>query len=300
MFKVAFHPIYVHKLPDGHRFPMEKYDLLPRQLLHEGTLDNADFFAPDIVDDEWLLAIHDKTYVNKLVNLELTRAEQRQTGFPLTKELVERELRIVEGTRMCADFALMDGIAFNIAGGTHHAFRDRGEGFCLLNDQAVAANYLIHQNLARKILILDLDVHQGNGTASIFENNNGVYTFSMHGERNYPLRKEKSNRDVGLPDGITTTSYLELLDLHLSQVIKEFKPDFVFYQSGVDIIESDKLGRLAVSLIGCRQRDELVLSLFKQLDVPIVCTMGGGYSPDIRHIIEAHANTYRVAKSLFP
>jgi acetoin utilization deacetylase AcuC-like enzyme len=143
-------------------------------------------------------------------------------------------------------------------------------------------------------------VHQGNGTASIFENNNGVYTFSMHGEHNYPLRKEKSNRDVGLPDGITTTSYLELLDLHLSQVIKEFKPDFVFYQSGVDIIESDKLGRLGVSLSGCRQRDELVLSMFKQLDVPIVCTMGGGYSPDIRHIIEAHANTYRVAKSLFP
>lgn len=289
----------MHKLPEGHRFPMEKYDLLPRQLLYEGTLEKSDFFAPEIARDEWVLTVHDEIYLSRLKKMELTRSEERQTGFPLTKDLVERELRIIEGTRMCANYALRDGIAFNIAGGTHHAFRDRGEGFCLLNDQAVAAQYLLHEKLVQKILILDLDVHQGNGTASIFEQNEQVYTFSMHGEHNYPLRKEKSNRDIGLPDGITSSSYLELLELHLEEVIEEFQPDFVFYQCGVDIIESDKLGRLAVSISGCRQRDELVLTLFKQLGVPIVCTMGGGYSPDIRHIVEAHANTYRVAKSLF-
>lgn len=299
MFKIAFHPVYVHPLPEGHRFPMEKYDLLPRQLQHEGTADPDDFFAPDLIDSKWLEGIHSDTYIKKLQELTLSRSEERQTGFPVTRELVEREFRIVEGTRLCTEYALRDGVAFNSAGGTHHAFRDRGEGFCLLNDQAVAANYLLKTGRANSILIVDLDVHQGNGTAAIFEQESNVFTFSVHGEHNYPLRKEKSSRDVGLPDGISTTDYLETVEFHLNDILNDFYPDFVFYQCGVDIIETDKLGRLNVSISGCRRRDELVLSRFKDLSIPVVCTMGGGYSKEIRHIVEAHANTYRVAKSLY-
>lgn len=299
MFKIAFHPIYVHPLPEGHRFPMEKYDLLPRQLQHEGTADPDDFFAPNLIDLKWLEGIHSDEYIKKLQQLGFSRSEERQTGFPVTKELVEREFRIVEGTRLCTEYALRDGVAFNSAGGTHHAFRDRGEGFCLLNDQAVAANYLLRTGKANSILIVDLDVHQGNGTAAIFENETNVYTFSVHGEHNYPLRKEKSSRDVGLPDGISTADYLETVEFHLNDILNDFHPDFVFYQCGVDIIETDKLGRLNVSISGCRRRDELVLSRFKDLSIPVVCTMGGGYSKEIRHIVEAHANTYRVAKSLY-
>lgn len=299
MFKIAFHPIYVHPLPEGHRFPMEKYDLLPRQLRHEGTADPDDFFAPNLIDLKWLEGIHSDEYVKKLQQLKLSRSEERQTGFPVTKELVEREFRIVEGTRLCTEYALRDGVAFNSAGGTHHAFRDRGEGFCLLNDQAVAANYLLRTGKANSILIVDLDVHQGNGTAAIFKQEANVFTFSVHGEHNYPLRKEKSSRDVGLPDGISTADYLETVEFHLNDILNDFHPDFVFYQCGVDIIETDKLGRLNVSISGCRRRDELVLSRFKDLSIPVVCTMGGGYSKEIRHIVEAHANTYRVAKSLY-
>lgn len=299
MFKIAFHPIYVHPLPEGHRFPMEKYDLLPRQLEHEGTADPDDFFAPNLIDLKWLEGIHSDEYIKKLQQLKLSRSEERQTGFPVTKELVEREFRIVEGTRLCTEYALRDGVAFNSAGGTHHAFRDRGEGFCLLNDQAVAANYLLRTGKANSILIVDLDVHQGNGTAAIFEQEANVFTFSVHGEHNYPLRKEKSSRDVGLPDGISTADYLETVEFHLNDILNDFHPDFVFYQCGVDIIETDKLGRLNVSISGCRRRDELVLSRFKDLSIPVVCTMGGGYSKEIRHIVEAHANTYRVAKSLY-
>jgi len=299
VFKIAFHPIYVHPLPEGHRFPMEKYDLLPRQLQHEGTADPDDFFAPNLIDLKWLEGIHSDEYVKKLQQLKLSRSEERQTGFPVTKELVEREFRIVEGTRLCTEYALRDGVAFNSAGGTHHAFRDRGEGFCLLNDQAVAANYLLRTGKANSILIVDLDVHQGNGTAAIFEQEANVFTFSVHGEHNYPLRKEKSSRDVGLPDGISTADYLETVEFHLNDILNDFHPDFVFYQCGVDIIETDKLGRLNVSISGCRRRDELVLSRFKDLSIPVVCTLGGGYSKEIRHIVEAHANTYRVAKSLY-
>jgi acetoin utilization deacetylase AcuC-like enzyme len=297
--KVAFHPIYVHPLPEGHRFPMEKYDLLPRQLLHEGTLEQSHFFEPEICAKRWVLNVHSEAYLEKLSKLTLTRSEERQTGFPLTKELVERELRIAEGTRIGAEYALDLGVGFNIAGGTHHAFRDRGEGFCLLNDQAIATASLLEQRKAKRILVVDLDVHQGNGTAAIFENDDRVFTFSVHGEHNYPLRKERSNRDVGLPDGIDTTTYLEILAQHLPEVIDASKPDFVFYQCGVDIIETDKLGRLGVSIEGCKARDMYVFQTLQEKGLPVFCSMGGGYSPDIRHIIEAHANTYRVAGQIF-
>lgn len=278
---------------------MEKYDLLPKQLLHEGTLTEENFFSPEKIDLEDVFAIHDIAYWEKLSGLQLTRQEQLRSGFPHSKELIERELFITGGTLQAAKYALENGVAFNIAGGTHHSYANRAEGFCLLNDQAIASSYLLRNKLASKILIVDLDVHQGNGTAKIFENEPRVFTFSMHGEHNYPLRKEKSDLDVGLPDGIVGVDYLSLLNQHLPKLIKELNPDFIFYQSGVDILETDKLGRLGVSITDCKKRDELVLKLAHDKQIPIMASMGGGYSKEIKYIVEAHANTFRVAKDLW-
>lgn len=299
MLPIAYHPIYKHPLPEGHRFPMIKYELLPQQLLHEGTAIASDFYEPGLPDMANILAVHDKAYVNELLNLMLDPRAVRKIGFPLSAELVERELRIAQGTIWGVQQALQYGIAFNIAGGTHHAYSDRGEAFCLLNDQAIGAQHLIKNKLAKKVLIVDLDVHQGNGTAEIFTDNDAVFTFSIHGKSNYPFKKEISDLDIALPDNTTDDKYLSILRDTLPKLIDEQKPDFIFYLSGVDILASDKLGKLGCSLNGCKQRDEFVLSLCRKLEIPVQCSMGGGYSPDIKVIIEAHANTYRIARGLY-
>lgn len=299
MLPIAYHPIYKHPLPEGHRFPMIKYELLPQQLLHEGTATPADFHEPGLPDMANILAVHDKNYVDELLNLTLDARAVRKIGFPLSAELVERELRIAQGTIWGVHKAMEHGIAFNIAGGTHHAYSDRGEAFCLLNDQAIGAQYLINNKLAKKILIVDLDVHQGNGTAEIFTGNDAVFTFSMHGKTNYPFKKEVSDLDIPLHDNIDDEEYLSILRETLPKLIDEQKPDFIFYLSGVDILASDKLGKLGCSINGCKERDAFVLSLCHKLDIPVQCSMGGGYSLDIKVIIEAHANTYRVARGLY-
>ncbi|MES2485015.1 MAG: histone deacetylase [Bacteroidota bacterium] len=299
MFPIAYHPIYKHSLPEGHRFPMVKYELLPQQLLYEGTVTEADIFVPGLPDMAHVLAVHDKNYVDDLLNLTVDARAVRKTGFPLSEVLVERELRIAQGTIMGAEKALQTGIAFNIAGGTHHAYSTHGEAFCLLNDQAIAARYLLDKNLAKKILIVDLDVHQGNGTAEIFANDSRVFTFSMHGQGNYPFKKEVSDLDIALKDGIGDAEYLAVLQDILPKLIEAEKPDFIFYLSGVDILASDKLGKLGCTLAGCKQRDVFVLTLCHSLGIPVQCSMGGGYSPDIKTIIEAHANTYRTARELY-
>lgn len=299
MLPIAYHPIYKHPLPQGHRFPMIKYELLPQQLLYEGTAVPTDFHEPGMPDMQNILAVHDKTYVDELISLTLDPRAVRKIGFPLSAELVERELRIAQGTIWGVHQAMQHGIAFNIAGGTHHAYSNRGEAFCLLNDQAIAAQYLINNKLAKKVLIVDLDVHQGNGTAEIFTGNNNVFTFSMHGKSNYPFKKEISDLDIALPDTTGDAEYLSILKETLPKLIDRQKPDFIFYLSGVDILDSDKLGKLGCSLNGCKQRDEFVLSLCRKLEIPVQCSMGGGYSPDIKVIIEAHANTYRIARALY-
>ncbi|NVJ86127.1 MAG: histone deacetylase [Algoriphagus sp.] len=299
MLKIAWSPEYVHPLPKGHRFPMEKYELLPEQLIYEGTVHSSNFFKPQPLPEEEIIAIHNLAYWEKLKNLQLSRSEERATGFPLSEELVKREVLIVGGSIEAANYALTHGIAMNIAGGTHHAFSDRGEGFCLLNDIALASNFLLSQGLAQKVLVVDLDVHQGNGTASIFRNRPEVFTFSMHGQKNYPHRKERSDLDVELPDGIEDDSYLKLLSSHFPRLIESFEPDFIIYQSGVDVLKTDKLGRLGMTLEGVQKRDYKVLSIAKKNNIPIMCCMGGGYSPQIRHIIEAHAQVYRLAQELF-
>jgi acetoin utilization deacetylase AcuC-like enzyme len=295
---IAFHPNYVHPLPENHRFPMDKYDLLPKQLLHEGTVQESDFFEPTSLTEENLLEVHCPNYWNRLLNLNLSDREQRVSGFKHSKELIEREITIMEGTRMAAQLALTTKIGFNIAGGTHHAFFDRGEGFCLLNDQVIAAKWLLNNSKIQKILIVDLDVHQGNGTASLLENEDRIFTFSMHGENNYPMQKEKSDLDVPLIDGISNKEYNYLLEKSLDSVLSKFNPDFMFYQCGVDILETDKLGKLGITMEGCADRDIIVFQTAKQLDIPIVCSMGGGYSAQIKHIVEAHANTFRIGLNI--
>ena len=299
MLKVAWSPEYVLKLPPNHRFPMSKYEVLPQQLLYEGTLLEANIFSPQPAKEEQIIRVHDLTYLHKLNHLQLTPQEERRTGFPLSHELIVREKLIAGGTISCADFALQHGVAMNIAGGTHHAFTNKGEGFCLLNDIAVAAANLLSHKKAKRILVIDVDVHQGNGTAEIFKENKSVYTFSMHGEHNYPLFKEKSDLDIGLADGTSDKDYLYLLEKNLDQILSEFNPDFLFFQSGVDVLATDKLGRLALSREGCKMRDKIILKLAKSAHIPIVASMGGGYSTNFLDIIEAHANTYRLAQEIF-
>ena len=299
MLKIAYHPIYKHPLPEGHRFPMEKYELLPRQLLHEGTCSEENFFEPEFPTDKYILKAHDADYFERLHDLKLSTREIRKSGFPLSEALVKREMIIADGTMKAAHYSLEHGIAFNIAGGTHHAYSNRAEAFCLLNDQAIAARYLQHKNLAEKILIVDLDVHQGNGTAEIFENDPSVFTFSMHGKGNYPFKKEKSDLDIEFPDGSGDIEYLKLLKETLPDLIEKQKPDFIFYLSGVDILESDKLGLLSCTVNGSKERDRFVLQTCYDLNIPVQCSMGGGYSKEIRVIIEAHANTYRLAKEIY-
>jgi acetoin utilization deacetylase AcuC-like enzyme len=296
---IAFDPVYAHPLPEGHRFPMSKYDLIPGQLMYEGTIRADNLFQPLPCNDKNILLVHDPAYLQKLIGQSLSAREQRRIGFPQSPALTHRELVITQGTIDCCLHAFENGIAMNVAGGTHHAFKDRGEGFCLLNDFAVAANYLLHHKLAGKILVIDLDVHQGNGTASIFKDEPRVFTFSMHGKNNYPFHKEKSDLDIELPDGITDAEYLDMLDHSLRQIMQQFDASFAFYLSGVDVLETDKFGKLNISLEGCKQRDAYVFNFLKQRNIPCVVAMGGGYSPHIKTIIEAHCNTFRQAKDIY-
>ncbi|RZL20162.1 MAG: histone deacetylase [Pedobacter sp.] len=298
MVKIAWDPIYAHPLPEGHRFPMLKYELIPQQLLHEGVITEANLFSPSPVAEEIVLLSHDETYWGQLRDLTLPAKEQRRIGFPLSAQLIERELRIAQGTIDGVHFAREFGIAYNVAGGTHHAGSNWGEGFCMLNDQAIAAKYLLSTGLQSRILIIDLDVHQGNGTAEIFYKEPDVFTFSMHGEKNFPFRKERSDLDIGLEDGIKDAPFLKILEDTLPELLK-FKPDFVFYLAGVDVLDSDKLGKLALSKAACKERDRMVLQFCKDNNLPVQVSMGGGYSPNIKDIVDAHCNTFKVGIDIF-
>lgn len=299
MLKIAYHPIYKHPLPEGHRFPMEKYDLLPKQLVHEGTCDATQFFEPDFPDDAHILAAHDHEYFLNLTQLNLKPSEIRKIGFPLSDELVQRERIIADGTIKGCEFALEHGIAMNIAGGTHHAYSNRGEAFCMLNDQAIGARYLLKKGLAKNVLIVDLDVHQGNGTAEIFRGDDAVFTFSMHGKGNYPFKKEVSDLDIPFEKGTTDEEYLSILKKTVPELLKKVRPDFIFYLCGVDVLSTDKLGTLGMTLTGCKERDRYILQTCFENEIPVQCSMGGGYSPEIKTIIEAHANTFRLAQDIY-
>ena len=299
MLKIAYSPIYKYRLPPGHRFPMIKYELIPEQLLREGTISNDSFFEPAALSRDQLQLVHTDEYLAKLDALELDRKEARNIGFPIREDLIVRGKHIARGTYDCAMWAIKEGVSLNIAGGTHHAFADHGEGFCVFNDMALASALLLEEEKVSKIMIVDLDVHQGNGTAHIFQDDSRVFTFSMHGEKNYPLRKQESDLDISLPDGTDDFNYLSQLRSILPIIIEDYQPELIFYLAGVDVLKSDKLGRLSLSREGCKARDAFVFETCRSYGIPVAVAMGGGYSHRISDIIEAHANTFRLAQELY-
>ena len=299
MLKIAFNQNYIYPLEENHRFPMIKYELIPEQLIRENTCAENNFFSPKTIDHKIVLQTHQKEYFNRFISLQLSKKEIREIGFPLSQKLVDRELQIADGTLKGVKYSIEHGVSMNIAGGTHHAFYDRGEAFCMLNDQAIAANYIIQEGIFKKILIIDLDVHQGNGTACLFNSNPNVYTLSFHGKKNYPFRKEKSDLDVEFDDNTIDNEYLKVLKETIPKVIDQFEPEFIFYLSGVDVLDNDKLGRLSLTINGCKERDKFILETCKNNSIPVQVSMGGGYSIVLKDIIEAHSNTFRLAQEIF-
>ena len=299
MLKVAFSPIFLYQVPEKHRFPMQKYRLIPERLIEEGVLSEDNFFAPDKLTEEEVLTTHTLEYWQKLKTQTLSRKEARAIGFEMTPELVERGRYIAHATYECALYAKQYGVSLNVAGGTHHSFADHGEGFCVFNDVCIASNLLLSRGEAERILVVDLDVHQGNGNASIMANEPRVFVFSMHGEKNYPFRKPPSDLDIELANDTDDETYLTHLKQTLPNLIAEHKPDLIFYQSAVDVLATDKLGKLALTPEGCKQRDDFVLRQARDNNIPIAVVMGGGYSEDVEDVVEAHCNTFRLAKQLF-
>lgn len=273
---------------------MDKYGLLQGQLQQEGVVEH--WLQPTQLAKDTIQLSHDERYIEALFEGRLSKTDVRRSGFPWSRQLVERECIIMQGTILCAEIASRGGIAMNIAGGTHHAFSDRPEGFCLLNDLILAADHLHRESLASSILIVDLDVHQGNGTAEMAATRPYVYAFSMHGANNYPFRKEQSNLDIPLADDTRDAEYLEMLGRALHTAFHDSKPDVVLYQSGVDVLASDKLGKLGLTMAGCKQRDKMVFQACRDHGIGAACAMGGGYSSDVNLIVEAHMQTFRSAR----
>jgi acetoin utilization deacetylase AcuC-like enzyme len=293
--KCVYHPAYQIALPAGHPFPMSKYSRLVDMLLAEGTLAAGDILRPEPLDAATLELVHAPEYLAKLASSGLSAAEQRRLGLPWSEALWQRARLAAAGTLMAARTALERGLAGNLAGGTHHAFADHGEGFCVLNDVAIAIRSLQAERLIERAAVVDLDVHQGNGTAAIFEADEDVFTFSMHGERNYPLAKMRSNVDVPLEDGVGDAQYLDALQLHLPAVLDAAKPDIVFYLAGVDVAAGDRYGKLALTEEGIRQRDRWVIEAVRRRQLPLCIVMAGGYAPTRARTAELHAHVFREA-----
>lgn len=285
-------------LPPGHRFPMTKYRLLREALLEQGLLSSEQLHPAPLASMEDLLRAHTAHYVEGLKNNTLDIKETRPIGLPVGEDLFRRSLAGVGGFVQAAESSLETGFAAQLAGGTHHAFADHGEGFCVFNDFAVAALKLLSLKKVKRILILDLDVHQGNGTSAILGNRNDVFIVSLHGERNYPFRKVPSHLDVPLPAGIQDPEYLMALNMTLDQISKE-SYDMIFYQAGVDVLEHDKLGTFKLTFEGIRKRDRLVFELARQKSVPLALAIGGGYSSPIEHTVSAHVGTFLEARKIF-
>lgn len=298
MLKVAYDSSFCHPVPEGHRFPMAKYRLLPERLLQTGVIQANNLFSPQLLSVDEILTTHTPSYWSKLDTQTLSSKECRAIGLPMSKQLVMRERYICHATYECALYAQKYGISLSTSGGTHHAFADHGEGFCIMNDICIAANLLLNRGQAKRILIVDLDVHQGNGNADIMSNNPNVFVFSMHGEKNYPYHKPNSDLDIALKNDTDDASYLKILSKTLPKLIANFDPDMIFYQSGVDVLQVDKLGKLSLTLDGCYQRDKLVLTAAYRAGIPIAVVMGGGYAPDIDVIVQAHCGVFEIANLL--
>jgi acetoin utilization deacetylase AcuC-like enzyme len=296
--RVFYTPRYYADIGVAHIFPIRKFELVRDRLLHQGVLQPADLVQPEPASLEDVLLVHAEDYVSRLRNGALTSAELRRLGLPWSEGLVRRSFYAVGGTISAARSAIDEGIGSNLAGGTHHAFADRGEGFCVLNDVAIALRVLRRDGLIQRAAIVDCDVHQGNGTATIFANDPTVFTFSMHGAKNYPLLKARSSLDIELPDNTPDEVYLRTLNDNLPYVFRN-DPQIVFYLAGADPFAGDKLGRLAVSIGGLRARDEQVLKQCYEREIPVVTVMSGGYGEDISDTVEIHCNTIRAVRDMF-
>ncbi|MCS7080367.1 MAG: histone deacetylase [Chloracidobacterium sp.] len=296
---VSYAPGYFVDIGDAHVFPMRKFPLVYERLIGDRVLAPEDVVVPTPARDEDILLAHTRDYWTRLVTGRLTPRELRRLGLPWSEALVLRSRLATQGTLNAARHALADGVAGNLAGGTHHAFPDHGEGFCVLNDIAVAVRVLQRDGDVGRVALIDCDVHQGNANAVIFAGESDVFTFSMHGKNNYPLRKPPSSLDLELPDGMTDGPYLDLLREYVPRVLKEFRPDLVFYLAGVDPYVHDRFGRLALSLEGLMRRDEFVLRACRQAGIPVTITLSGGYARDREDTVMAHCNTYRAAREVF-
>lgn len=292
---LAYHPDYVLNLPDRHRVPIDKYTLLAKQLLYKGIVDVEDFFEPKPADKKYLEPAHETDYLERALTNNLTRKEARRIGYPYDDYLIRRELRIVQGTLQASEVALQIGLGLNIAGGTHHAGSNWGEGFCMFNDIAVSAYNLLNAHHLRKILIIDLDVHQGNGTAEILRDEPRAFTFSMHAQKNFPFRKEDSDLDIGLNDGTKGNEYLSILQDNLEKLFKTQQPEFVFFLAGADVLHTDKLGRLELTREDCKERDRMVMNYCKSLRIPLFIGTAGGYSKRVANVVDVHSQTFEEA-----
>ena len=297
-YRIFYSPYYYADIGEGHVFPIRKFEIAKDVLLSEGTLFAGEIVAPEPVAIADLLLVHTEDYITRLINGRLTAKEIRKLGLPWSESLVRRSLHAISGTINTSRRALVDGVSSNLAGGTHHAFPDRGEGFCVLNDVAVSIRVLQREKLASRFLIIDLDVHQGNGTAFIFQDSPEVFTFSMHGAKNFPLFKETSRLDIELADGTADDEYLETLDHALSR-LRLHNADIIFYLAGADPYENDRLGRLKLTKEGLLRRDETVLRFAQEEGIPIVTTMSGGYAQEIADTVDIHCNTIRAVKAVY-
>ena len=286
---------FVLPLPEGHRFPMAKYSRLRERIVAEGIVAADDLRQAPATSWDDLRLVHTDRYLDDIAGGTLPREAQRRIGFPWSEAMVERARRSVGATIAAAATALEDGVSANLAGGTHHAFADRGEGYCVFNDVAVAARVLRREHRARRVAVVDLDVHQGNGTAAIFRDDRSVFTLSIHGAQNFPFRKETSDLDVALPDGTGDAEYLSALETALDDTLNRHQPDFVFYLAGADPYEGDRLGRMKLTIEGLEQRDRIVFERCRHLGLPMAVSMSGGYAPDIDAIVTIHANTIQTA-----
>ncbi len=298
--KLFYADQFVLPLPEGHRFPMQKYRMLRETLAASGVFSPDDFLVPPAATFAELSRAHAPDYIMRVERGELTSQEEKLIGFPWSPEMVERSKRSSGATIAACRAALRDGVAANLAGGTHHAFYDRGEGFCVFNDAAIAARAMQAEGLAQRVLVIDADVHQGNGTAAIAARDASLFTFSIHGARNYPFRREyPSDLDVDLPDGTTDDAYLAALNDALSAIAKRFAPDLVIYLAGADPYEDDRLGRLKLSMAGLRRRDEAVFDWCLARGLPVAIAMAGGYARQIEDTVRVHANTILSAQQRF-
>jgi len=297
-YRLFYSPDYYAEIGENHVFPIRKFELARDILLNEKTLSPSEIHKPEPARIPDLQLVHTEDYVSRLIGGTLTKTEVRRLGLPWSESLVRRTLLAVSGTINASKSAIENSVSSNLAGGTHHAFPDRGEGFCVLNDVAIAIRVLQRERLAERFLIVDCDVHQGNGTAFVFKDEEEIFTFSMHGAKNYPLRKEVSNLDIELSDGTEDQEFLDILDQALQRIIQH-DPDIIFYLGGADPFEKDKLGRLALTKSGLRKRDEIVLELARSEGIPIVTVMSGGYAKDIKDTVDIHCNTIRAVKKVF-